>query len=66
MSGAGIELNYYIIIAFWLCVAIAGIIAATTQTAIYYIMEIFTLMIGVCGIWVCSNELIFLLKINFL
>lgn len=55
MGGAGIKINYWIIIGFWLLVGIGCVLAETTQNVLTPVAEIVILLIGVGGIWVCSN-----------
>lgn len=54
MGGAGIKINYWLVIAFWIVVTILGILAETTSIT-NPILETVILLAGIAGIWVCSN-----------
>ena len=54
MGGAGIKINYWLVIAFWIVVAVLGVLAETTSIT-NPILETVILLSGIAGIWVCSN-----------
>jgi hypothetical protein len=54
MGGAGIKINYWLVITFWILVTILGILAETTSIT-NPILEVVILLSGIAGIWVCSN-----------
>lgn len=66
MGGAGIKLNYWLVVAFWIVVIIFGIISEFTSGAIFILLQISVLILGVIGIWICSDEIMFLLKFQIL
>lgn len=55
LKGAGIKMNYYIIIVFWVIAIIGGVIAFLTNNVIFTILEVVTLIMSIFGVWVCSN-----------
>ena len=66
MGGAGVKINYWIILIFWALVAAGGIAANFIPNVMQPIIEIVCLMVGIVGIWVCSNEIIYLFRIGVL
>ena len=55
IGGGGIRINYFLVIVFWIVLAIVGGIAFATENFIGPLIEVACLILGVAGVWVCSN-----------
>lgn len=66
LGGIGININIWLIIAFNLALVVGGVIAFLSDDAIIVILNIITFILGILGVAICTNEILFLFRIKAL
>ena len=66
LGGRGINVDIWIIVAIDVVILIGGIIGYFASSALVLILQILTFLLGILGVGICINEVLFLLRLKLL